>query len=218
MLRRLTAEFIGTLALVCVVVGSGIMAERLSGGNDAIALLANTISTGAGLFCLIIALGDVSGAHFNPVVSLSAAIHRDLSVKELIPYLIVQIAGGALGAVIANLMFSLPAVILSTKVRTGPAQWLGEAVATFGLLGVIICVSRRNNLSVVAAAVALYVTAAYWFTSSTSFANPAVTIARSLTDTFTGIRPADVLPFIVTQTAAAIFATYFFNWLVPENQ
>ncbi len=214
--RRLAAEFIGTAMLLAAVVGSGITAERLAGGNVALALLANTIATGAALFSLILMFAHISGAHFNPVVCVSSAISGDLAWKDAVFYTIIQIAGGCLGVVIANLMFELPPVILSTKVRTGPAQWLGEFVAAFGLVGVITAVSRRHRSRTVAAAVAAYITAAYWFTSSTSFANPAVTIARSLSDTFAGIRPVDIPGFIVAQVLGALAATILFNWLAPK--
>lgn len=215
--RRLTAEFVGTAMLVAAVIGSGIMAERLAGGNVAIALLANTIATGAALVALILALAPVSGAQFNPVVSLSSAISKDITPHFALAYASVQILGGLLGVILANVMFELPAIAISTKVRTGPTQWLGEFVASFGLIGVIIAVSRRHGIAAVALAVAAFITAGYWFTSSTSFANPAVTIARSLTDTFTGIRPIDVPAFIVAQIAGATAATFLFDWLVPKQ-
>jgi glycerol uptake facilitator-like aquaporin len=215
--RRLLAEFLGTAMLVAAVVGSGIMAERLAGGNVAVALLANTIATGAALFALIVMLAPVSGAHFNPVVSLSAALNRDLSPSIALAYVGAQILGGLLGVVLANLMFDLPAVTLATKVRTGFGQWLGEFIATFGLVGLIIAVSRRHEVLSVALAVAAFITAGYWFTSSTSFANPAVTIARCLTDTFTGIRAIDAPTFVVAQILGATTATFLFDWLVPKK-
>lgn len=215
--RRLTAEFVGTAMLVAAVIGSGIMAERLAGGNVAIALLANTIATGAALVALILALAPVSGAQFNPVVSLSSAISKDITPHFALAYASVQILGGLLGVILANVMFELPAIAISTKVRTGPTQWLGEFVASFGLMGVIIAVSRRHGIAAVALAVAAFITAGYWFTSSTSFANSAVTVARSLTDTFTGIRPIDVPAFIVAQIAGATAATFLFDWLVPKQ-
>jgi glycerol uptake facilitator-like aquaporin len=217
MIRRYVSEFIGTAMLLAAVVGSGIMAERLAGGSVAVALLANTIATGAALFALILMFGPVSGAHFNPVVSLASAISGDLAWKDAAFYTIIQAAGGCLGVVVANLMFELPPVILSTKIRTGPAQWLGEFVAAFGLVGVILAVSRRHKERTVAAAVAAFIMAAYWFTSSTSFANPAVTIARSLSATFAGIRPLDIPGFIMAQVLGAIAATFLFNWLVPKQ-
>ena len=214
-MRKLVAEFIGTAMLVAAVVGSGIMAERLAGGNAALALLANTIATGAALVALILALAPVSGAHFNPVVSLVAAIYGEMMWKEALRFTASQVTGAILGVVIANLMFELPPVLFSTHLRTGFAQWLGEFVATFGLVGVIVAVSRRSNKA--AFAVAAYITAAYWFTSSTSFANPAVTIARSLSDTFAGIRPVDVPGFVVAQIAGAVAPSYTFNWLIPRE-
>ena len=217
MIRRYVSEFIGTAMLLAAVVGSGIMAERLAGGNAAVALLANTIATGAALFALILMFAPISGAHFNPVVSLASAINGDLAWKDAACYTVIQIAGACFGVVVANLMFELPPVILSTKVRIGPAQWLGEFVAAFGLIGVVLAVSRRHKERTVAAAVAAFITAAYWFTSSTSFANPAVTIARSLSDTFAGIRPVDVPGFIVAQILGALVATFLFNWLVPKQ-
>lgn len=203
--------------LLTVVIGSGIMAERLAGGNVAVALLANTLATGAALIALILMFAPVSGAHFNPVVSMSAALHGELAWKDALLFLFAQILGGILGVISANLMFELLPVLVSTKVRTGFAQWLGEFIATFGLIGVIIAVSRRHKTVTVAFAVAAYITAAYWFTSSTSFANPAVTIARSLSDTFAGIRPADVPAFVVAQILGALTAAYLFNWLVPKE-
>lgn len=203
--------------LLAVVVGSGIMAERLAGGNAAIALLANTIATGAGLLALILMFAPISGAHFNPVVTMSAAISRQIEMRDATLFIAVQIAGALLGVAIANLMFDLPALHPSTKVRTGFAQWLGEFIATFGLIGVIISVSRRHTIPATAAAVAAFITAAYWFTSSTSFANPAVTIARSLSDTYAGIRPEDASGFIAAQILGALASTFVFNWLVPRN-
>lgn len=217
MLKRLAAEFLGTAMLLSAVVGSGIMAERLSGGNMALALLANTIATGAMLVVIILMFAPASGAHFNPLVTLGGVMQKELSFREAVLYIAVQIAGAVLGVAVANLMFDLSVVNLSTKVRTGFAQWLGEFVATFGLIGVILAVSRRYTTQATAAAVALYITSAYWFTSSTSFANPAVTIARSLSDTFAGIRPADVAPFIAAQFLGAAVAFVIFNWLVPKE-
>lgn len=215
--RRLAAEFIGTAALVCSVVGSGIMAERLAGGNVAVALLANTIATGAALFALILAFAGISGAHFNPIVSISSALNRDISSRDSLFYTLVQVTGGLAGVALANVMFDLPVFFASSKVRTGFGQWLGEFVASFGLVGLIISVSRQHTTIAIASTVAAYITAAYWFTSSTSFANPAVTIARSLTDTFTGIRSADVPPFLIAQILGAVSASFLFNWLVPRK-
>lgn len=216
--RRLVAEFIGTAGLLTAVVGSGIMAERLSGGNIAIALLANTIATGAALVALIFTFGPISGAHFNPAVTLSEAFNGSVNWKEAMSYIVVQITGGLAGVAIANLMFDLPVYFASTKVRTGPSQWLGEFVATFGLIAVIAVCSRLQKAVVVPFAVAAYITAAYWFTSSTSFANPVVTIARSLSDTFAGIRPIDAPAFIVAQLLGALTATVIFRWLVPVEK
>jgi glycerol uptake facilitator-like aquaporin len=215
--RRLAAEFLGTAFLLMAVVGSGIMAERLAGGNIAIALLANTIAIGAALVALILTFAPVSGGHFNPVVSLSATLNGELRWSEAAAYTAFQILGGLLGVAVANVMFDLPALFVSTKVRTGFGQWLGEFVAAFGLVAVIISVSRRHKTAVVAGSVAAYITAASWFTSSTSFANPAVTIARSLSDTFTGIRPIDAPAFIAAQLLGAVAASFLFNWLVPKK-
>lgn len=196
--RRLFAEGLGTAFLLATVIGSGIMAERLAGGNVAIALLGNTLPTGAILAVLILIFGPVSGAHFNPVVSIAFALRRVLPARELAPYVVAQIAGGLAGAIVAHAMFELPLLQISAHARTGPAQWLAESVATFGLLLTIFgCLARAPGA--VAYAVGLYITAAYWFTASTSFANPAVTIARAFSDTFVGIAPAGVPGFIVAQ-------------------
>jgi len=212
--RRATAEFLGTLFLVATVVGSGIMGERLAGGNVAIALLANTIATGAALVALILTLGPISGAHLNPVVTLTDAMEGGIAWKDTPAYIVAQVAGGISGAIVAHLMFGLPVVSLSQHARSGTAQMFSEFVATFGLLAVIWGCSRlRSNAT--AFAVGAYITAAYWFTASTSFANPAVTIARALSDTFSGIRPADAPGFIVAQIAGAIAATLLFRWLIP---
>lgn len=212
--RRLVAEGLGTAMLLAVVVGSGIMAERLAGGNVAVALLANTIATGAGLVALILMFGTISGAHFNPAVTLSEAWQRNMPRREVLPYLLVQVAGAFLGVMAAHAMFELPAVFASQHVRTGPAQWFSEFVATFGLLAVIIGCSRSRP-AITPFAVAAYITSAYWFTSSTSFANPAVTLARAATDTFAGIRPADAPGFILAQLAGAAAATLVFCWMYP---
>lgn len=217
MMRKIIAEFIGTAALVCVVVGSGIMAERLSGGNAAIALLANTAATGAALYFLIVAFAPLSGAHFNPAVTLVNVLRREISLKDSAGYIAAQIAGGILGTAIANLMFDLPPLFASTKVRTGFGQWLGESVATFGLVGVIIGV-RNQSLPVIAACVAAFISAAYWFTSSTSFANPAVTIARTFSDSFAGIRPSDASAFILVQIVGAVAAFFVFGWLFSDSE
>jgi glycerol uptake facilitator-like aquaporin len=211
---RLTAEFLGTAFLVAAVIGSGIMGERLSGGNVAIALLANTIATGAALVALILTFGPISGAHLNPAVTLSAAIEHAIGWPEALAYITAQCAGGFAGAIIAHLMFGLRWYSLSVHDRQGPAQILSEFVATFGLVSVIWGCSRRTP-SAVPYAVASYITAAYWFTASTSFANPAVTIARAFSDTFAGIRPQDAPLFIAAQFAGALAATVLFRWLVP---
>jgi glycerol uptake facilitator-like aquaporin len=212
--RRLTAEFFGTCLLVATVVGSGIMAERLAGGNVALALLANTIATGATLVALILTFGPISGAHFNPVVSVADALEGGLSWTDAFAYIVGQLLGGIAGTVLAHIMFSLPVMSLSQHVRNGPAQFVSEFTATFGLLCVIWGCSRSRS-AVVPFAVGSYITAAYWFTASTSFANPAVTIARALSDTFAGIRPLDVPLFILAQLAGGIAATLLFRWLVP---
>ncbi len=203
--RRLAAEGLGSFFLFAAVVGSGIMAERLSGGNIAIALLANSLATGAILFVLIAMLGPISGAHMNPAVSLVAASRRELSWGDAAAYIAAQLAFGILGAFAAHAMFDLPIVQLSQKARTGSGQWLGEAIATFGLILTILGTVRYRQ-EWVPPSVALYITAAYWFTSSTSFANPAITVARSLSDTFAGIAPGDVPMFIIAQLAGAGFA------------
>ena len=212
--RRVVAEALGTAILLAAVVGSGIMAERLSGGNIAIALLANTIATGAALVALILALGPVSGAHLNPAVTLSFASQSEISRRDAVAYICAQLFGAAVGVATANLMFSLPAIFVSRHARGGAAQILSEAVATFGLVLVIqSCAKLQPRL--VAFAVGAYITAAYWFTASTSFANPAVTVARSLTDTFTGIRPVDVPLFLLAQLFGAAAATVLTRWLIP---
>ncbi len=214
--RRCTAEFVGTAFLLAAVVGSGIMAQRLSHGNGAIARLANSIATGGALVCLILALGPISGAHFNPAVSIADTMRRGLSTMECTSYVTAQVFGGVAGVFAAHAMFGLPLVFLSQRVRTGPAQWFAEFIATFGLLIVIWgCVRFKSPFT--AFAVGGYIVAAYWFTASTSFANPAVTIARSLTDTFAGIRPLDAPAFIVAQLFGAVAATMFFNWLAPVS-
>lgn len=212
--RRIVSEGLGTAFLLAVVVGSGIMAERLAGGNVAIALLANAIATGAGLVALILMFGTISGAHFNPVVTLSEAWQRNMPASEVLPYITVQVAGAFAGVAAAHLMFGDPVFFASQHVRTGAAQWWSEFVATFGLLAVIIGCSRSRP-SVTPFAVAAYITAAYWFTSSTSFANPAVTLARCATDTFAGIRPGDAPGFIVAQLLGAAAATLVFCWIYP---
>ena len=213
--RKLAAEFLGTAGLLAVVVGSGIMAERLAGGNAALALLCNSIAIGAGLVILIYGFGVISGAHFNPAVTLTENLGGRIESTTAIYYILVQIIGAVVGVMVANVMFDLPAVNLSTKVRSGFGQYLGEFVATFGLIGVIrLGVRFWPNL--VGTLVACYIIAACWFTSSTSFANPAVTIARTLSNTFTGISPESVPMFVISQLAGAIVAMIFFNWLLLE--
>jgi glycerol uptake facilitator-like aquaporin len=214
--RRLVAEGLGTAFLLATVVGSGIMAERLADGNVGLALLCNALATGAGLIALILTFGPISGAHFNPAVTLADAIEGGLSWRDVPAYVLTQVVGAVLGVVLAHLMFSLPMVAYSTHERTGPAQWLAEFVATFGLLATIFGVSRRTPAAT-PFAVAAYIVAAYWFTASTSFANPAVTLARALTDSFAGIRPADVPGFVVAQLAGAVAAAFLFRWLVPAT-
>ena len=215
--RRLAAEALGTLILVMAVIGSGIMAETLSGGNQAVALLCNTIATGAVLYVIITIFAPVSGAHFNPAVSLVMALRGGLAWRTVLLYVAVQIVGGCLGAVLAHLMFGLDLVQLGAKARHGLGQWAGELIATFGLIGTILgCI--RFKPEAVAAAVGLYITSAYWFTASTSFANPAVTIARSLSDTFAGIAPADAPAFIAAELLGALAAAWLFGWLfAPEK-
>lgn len=208
--RRLAAEGIGSLLLAATVVGSGVMAERLAGGNAAIALLANTGATAAGLATLIALLAPVSGAHFNPAVSLVQALRGSLPWRDAGAYTLVQVLGCCLGAVLAHAMFDLSLLQSSTHVRTGPAQWLAEAVATFGLLLVILGHQRPRDAAWMVAA---WIGAAYWFTASTSFANPAIAIARSLTNSFSGIRPADVPAFIVAELAGALLALLVARWL-----
>jgi glycerol uptake facilitator-like aquaporin len=212
--RRLTAEAIGTAMLLSAVVGSGIMADRLSGSNGAIALLANTVATAAALVALILTFGPISGAHFNPAVSVADASQGGLEWRAVPAYVAAQILGAVVGVWIAHVMFGERVLMLSQHARSGPAQMVSEFVATFGLLSVIWGCSRRRS-DAVPFAVAAYIAAAYWFTASTSFANPAVTLARALTDTFAGIRPADVPGFILAQLAGAAAATLLFRWLAP---
>jgi glycerol uptake facilitator-like aquaporin len=212
--RRLAAEGVGAFFLFACVIGSGIMAQNLAAGNDALALLGNTLATGAMLFVLITVLGPISGAHMNPAVSLVAAARRELSWSNAAAYILVQLAFGILGAWAAHLMFGLPTLQLSVKARTGLGQWAGEFIATFGLILTILGTVRFRERWV-PATVALYITAAYWFTSSTSFANPAITVARSLTNTFAGIAPHDVPLFIVAQLlgamSGALLARFMFD-------
>jgi glycerol uptake facilitator-like aquaporin len=212
--RRFVAEAIGTALLLATVIGSGIMGERLCGGNVAIALLANTIATGAGLGALILTFGPISGAHFNPAVTLADATQGGIAWRDVPAYLAAQVAGAFAGVAAAHAMFGEPVFFASQHVRTGMAQWFSEFVATFGLLATIWGVVRHRS-SAVPFAVGAYITAAYWFTSSTSFANPAVTMARAASDTFAGIRPVDAPAFIVAQLLGAGAATILFRWLVP---
>jgi glycerol uptake facilitator-like aquaporin len=213
--RRAVAELIGTAFLVAAVVGSGIMGERLAAGNTAVALLANTMATGAALVALILTFGQISGAHFNPAVTLADASQGGLSWRDVPVYVSAQIVGAFAGVVTANAMFGLPLLFASHHARNGARQFFSEVVATFGLLMVIWgCARLRSNA--IAFAVAAYISAAYWFTSSTSFANPAVTLARSVSDTFTGIRPLDVPAFILAQLIGAAAATILFRWLAPS--
>ncbi len=214
--RRLVAEALGTGLLVATVVGSGIMAEKLAGGNLAIALLGNTIPTGAILVVLVTILGPISGAHFNPAVSLVMVMRGALPRSDALAYTAAQIIGGCLGTLAAHLMFDLQVFQLSSTARTGVAQWFAEFIAAFGLLVTIIGTLRANT-AFVPTAVGLYITAAYWFTASTSFANPAVTIARSLTNTFAGIDPRHVAAFIVAQMAGAIFGAVTMRWLAEGH-
>jgi glycerol uptake facilitator-like aquaporin len=210
--RRLVAEALGTALLVATVVGSGIMAESLT-KDVALALLGNTLPTGAILVVLITILGPVSGAHFNPAVTLVFALKRELPPREALSYILAQVAGGILGTVMAHAMFALPLLDASLKVRTGGAQWLAEGVAAFGLVATILA-GIRFERAAVPWLVGLYITAAYWFTSSTSFANPAVAIARSMTNTFSGIRPADLPGFIAAEFGGAVAALLLMNWLL----
>jgi glycerol uptake facilitator-like aquaporin len=210
--RRLTAEALGTALLVATVVGSGIMAESLT-MDAALALLCNTLPTGAILVVLIAILGPVSGAHFNPAVTLVFALKREFTPREALSYVLAQIAGGIIGTMVAHVMFALPVWEVSLKIRTGGAQWLAEGVAAFGLVATILA-GLKFNRSAIPWLVGLYITAAYWFTSSTSFANPAVAIARSITNTFSGIRPADLPGFIAAELCGAVAALLLMNWLL----
>ena len=214
--RRLVAECLGTALLLATVVGSGIMAERLAGGNVALALLGNTIPTGAILFVLITMLGPVSGAHFNPAVTLAFWMRREIKLNEALAYVGVQIIGAIMGTLVAHAMFEEILLQISANIRNGPAQWLSESVATFGLVATILGTLRWRP-EAVPTAVGLYITAAYWFTASTSFANPAVTIARSLTDTFSGIAPENAPGFILMQFVGAAIATGLMAWLLKPS-
>ena len=214
--RRLAAEALGTAFLLAAVIGSGIMAQKLSNGNAALALLCNTLPTGAILVVLILIFGGVSGAHFNPAVTLAFALRKELPWSQVAPYVAVQIAGGVAGVLVAHAMFELPIWQVATTVRAGPGQWLAEFVASFGLILTIFGCARRPPESV-AYAVGLYITAAYWFTASTSFANPAVTLARSLSDTFAGIAPSGVIAFVLVQFAGATAAGTLACWIWPDR-
>ncbi|KPF60423.1 MIP/aquaporin family protein [Rhizobium sp. AAP116] len=214
--RRLAAEALGTAMLVATVVGSGIMADRLS-DDVAVSLLGNTIPTGAILFVLITILGPISGAHFNPVVTMVFALRKELEASAILPYMLAQILGGIAGTLIAHVMFDLPVFQISETVRTGSAQWSAEAVATFGLLLTILG-GLRFKADAIPMLVGLYITAAYWFTASTSFANPAVAIARSLTNTFAGIRPLDLPGFIIAQVVGAVLASMLATWLFADSR
>jgi len=216
MRQKLTSEAIGSFLLFVTVVGSGIMAERLADGNVAVALLGNTFATGAMLFVLITMLGPVSGAHFNPAVTLIMRLRGEVTNAEGAGYVVAQLAGGILGVWTAHIMFDLPVLELSHHARTGAGQWLGEAIATFGLILTILGTVKHRHIWV-PPSVAFYIVAAYWFTSSTSFANPAITIARSLTDTFAGIAPADVAGFIVAQIIGALAAHFVATGLFPTE-
>jgi glycerol uptake facilitator-like aquaporin len=215
--RRLLAETLGTAFLLATVVGSGLMAERLADGNLALALLANAIPTGAMLVVLITMFGPISGAHFNPAVTLAFVLQRALDSRDGLAYVAAQLVGGAIGTWCAHLMFGLPILMLGATVRAGMGQWAGEAVATFGLIAAILACVRLQPRAV-APTVGLYITAAYWFTSSTSFANPAVTFARTLTDSFAGIRPVDAPAFVAAQLAGALAAWLAAGWLFAQPE
>ena len=214
--RRLAAEALGSALLLAVVIGSGIMGERLAGGNVAIALLGNTLATGAGLVVLITVFGPISGAHFNPAVTLVALLRREMPTCDALLYPLAQVAGAVIGVWVAHAMFGEPILQVSAKLRDGPAQMLAETIATFGLVATILGAVRfRPDFTAVA--VGLYITSAYWFTASTSFANPAVTVARALSDTFAGIAPASAPAFILAQFAGALLAAGVFRWLLKEQ-
>ncbi len=214
--RRLAAEFIGTALLLAIVVGSGIMGERLAGGSDGLALLANTVATGAGLVVLILVFGPISGAHFNPVVTLVSWLRRELDAVMAAVYVLAQMAGAVVGVLIAHAMFDESVFQVSMKARDGAGQFISEAVATFGLIATIMGCSRARP-EATPFAVGLYITSAYWFTASTSFANPAVTLARSLSNTFAGIAPASVPAFIAAQLLGALLALFVFRWLLARE-
>ncbi|UBM10942.1 aquaporin [Cupriavidus metallidurans] len=213
--RRLVAEGLGTALLIAIVVGSGIRAERLAAGDTALALLCNALATGAGLVALLVSLGPVSGGHFNPVVTLSNLIQGNLSPREALGYVLAQLSGAVFGVMAAHAMFGLPLLAAATQARTGPPMWWSEFLATFGLIGLGLATSRHRP-GLVPFVVAGYITAGYWFTSSTSFANPALTIACALTDTFTGIRAIDASMFILAQICGSANAALLFQWLCPS--
>lgn len=215
-IRRIASEFLGTALLLATVVGSGIMAEALAGGNVAVALLGNTIATGAILVVLITMLGPVSGAHFNPAVTLVMLVSAEISKRHAVFYTVAQIAGGLVGVWLAHLMFDLAVLQMSIKTRTGAGQWIAEGVATFGLL-LTILLTRRHRPESIPLSVGLYITAAYWFTASTSFANPAVTLARAFSDSFAGIRLVDVPAFVVVQLIGAMLALFLSRWLLADT-
>ncbi len=212
--RRLVAEGLGTALLIAIVVGSGIRAERLAAGDTALALLCNALATGAGLVALLVSLGPVSGGHFNPVVSLSNLVQGHLSPRVAAGYVLAQLGGAVLGVMAAHAMFGLPLLSMSTQARTGAPMWWSECLASFGLIGLAMATGRRRP-ALVPLVVAGYITAGYWFTSSTSFANPALTLACAFSDTFTGIRAIDVPAFILAQIFGAMNATLLFHWLCP---
>jgi glycerol uptake facilitator-like aquaporin len=216
LLKRAVAEGIGTALLLAAVVGSGIMAERLAGGNIALALLANAIATGGALVALILTFGPISGAHFNPVVTLALAQNPALNRRVVAAYILAQFVGAAFGVLLAHAMFGLPIFEVSTHTRASAGEWIGEFVATFGLIGIVLS-CRRHAPSAIPYAVAAYIVAAYWFTASTSFANPAVAVARAFTNTFAGIRPSDLGGFIVAELLGATVASVAFRWLLSEQ-
>ena len=215
MVRRLLAEFVGTAMLLAAIVGSGIAAQRLSPHDTGLELLENAVATAAALVVIILVFGPVSGAHFNPVITLSEVVLGGMTAAAAAGYLAAQLVGAAVGAVLANLMFTLPAVEISTKVRSGPGIWLAESLATFGLVLVVVSLVRSGRATLAAAAVGLYIGAAYWFTASTSFANPAVTIARTLSNTFAGIAPGSVIPFVLAQLLGGGVAIATARFLYP---
>lgn len=213
--RAITCEFLGTAFLLTTVVGSGILAHKIDSGNVAVTVLAVAFATGAVLSALVLSFGSIS-SHFNPVVTLASALRKELAWKLVVPFFLAQITGAVAGVIVANLMFDLPAVSIASQVRTGTGQWLGEILATFGLLGIIFG-TGKSRPSAIPFAVGAYVAGAIWFTSSTCFANPAVTIARTITDTITGIRPVDVFGFILSQLAGMVLALVVFNWLFAKE-